>query len=353
MDSFSDSIQSWSKMPINLVLPYNQNHLTFDFIGISLDAPENIKYQWMLFGFDKDWSPISKNLFTTYSNLPSGKFTFKVKACNSAGVWSVPKSYTFTITQPYYNTWWFYTICIILIIATSYLLYNYKINQLKKQQVQKLKQLQSIAESELKAIRSQLNPHFMFNVLSAIQDVYLDKDEEKAQLFIAEFASLMRSLLQNSSKKEISLEEEIEFIKKYIELEKIRLGDKFQYVIKIDKAIDPTETFIPPMLLQPFIENAINHGLLPKQGKGLLSINFALQNTSLCITIIDNGIGRKASALRKNKINHSSMAISLIKERLEILSSINDKESYTYVITDLTEGETAIGTRVTITLPKN
>lgn len=351
---YSDSILTWNNMPVNLVLPYHNNHITFDFVGINLDASENIKYKYILEGFDNKWNPITKNNTATYSNLASGSYTFKVIASDTNDNWSSqPLTFSFVIKPAFYNTWWFYIFCTITISTISFLFYKWKINTLKKQQNEKLNQLRKIAESELKAIRSQLNPHFMFNVLNNIQDVYLDRNEEKAQLYIVQFASLIRELLQNSSKKEIPLSEEIEFIKKYIELEKLRLANRFDYNIKVSDNIDITDTYIPPMLLQPFIENAINYGLSPKTEKGHLEISFEKVGNNIEIKITDNGIGRKASELSKTKKHHTSMAIALISERLEILNSINNKINYHFTITDLYNNNLPNGTQVTLIIPNN
>jgi len=349
---FADSINNFNNIPYGLGLPFDKNHLTFDFIGINLSEPEKVKYKWQLLPIDENYSPENSKSNVTYSNLAPNTYTLKIITCGANGIWSSPIKYTFTINPAFYNTWWFYLISICSISILIYLLFYWRINTIKKQQNEKIFQLKKIAEAELKAIRSQLNPHFMFNVLSTIQDVYLDKDEEKAQIFIAEFAALIRALLENSTKKEISLVEEIHFINKYIELEKIRLGDKFEYNIHIDKNIDLSATYIPPMLLQPFIENAITHGLFHKKENGILDINFTKNESCLHISINDNGIGRKASALLKNKLAHSSMAISLITERLDILNTIENKGKYTYSITDLTnETNIAIGTKVEFWLP--
>ncbi len=354
LTNFCDSVLTWNNMPVNLVLPYHKNHITFDFVGINLDASENVKYKYILEGFDSKWNPATKNKVATYSNLASGTYTFKLIASNTDDSWSSkPLTYTFTIKPAFYNTWWFYVLCTITILTIGFLFYKLKINAIKKQQNEKINQLRKIAESELKAIRSQLNPHFMFNVLNTIQDVYLEKNEEKAQLFIVQFASLMRELLQNSAKKEIPLSEEIEFIKKYIELEKMRLGNRFDYTIKVTNDIDIEDTFIPPMLLQPFIENAINYGLAPKPEKGHLEISFEVMQNSIQIKIIDNGIGRKAAELSKQKKQHISMAIALITERLEILNSINNDMTYHFTITDLTKNSLPNGTQVTLILPNN
>jgi len=352
--AFCDSILNWNNMPVNLVLPHNKNHITFDFVGIDLDATENIKYKYMLEGFDSKFNPISKNRSATYSNLPHGKYTFKLIASNTDDNWfAQPLTYTFVIKPAFYSTWWFYVISIIAFLIISFLLYKWKINNIKKQQNEKINQLRKIAESELKAIRSQLNPHFMFNVLNNIQDVYFEKNEEKAQLYIVQFASLVRELLQNSAKKEIPLSEEIEFIKKYIELEKMRLGDRFDYSIVVAYNIDITDRYIPPMLLQPFIENAINSGLAAKKEKGNLHIYFTIVGEHIQIKIIDNGIGRKASELSKQNNHHTSMSISLITERIEILNSIDIDLKYHFTITDLTKNGISTGTEVILTLPNN
>lgn len=351
--SYSDSINSMNSMPYNLSLPYSINHLTFNFVGIELSEPEKVRYCWKLEGVDIAYSPETNKSNCTYPNLAPGTYTFNVVVSGANNIWSKPLQYSFTIQAPFYRTWWFYSICILMVCAIAYLIYYIKINSIKRQQHEKFKQFQEVAQAELKAIRAQLNPHFMFNILNAIQDVYLDKDEEKAQLFLAEFASLIRILLHNSEKKEITLSEEISFIEKYIELEKIRFGNKFSYSVCVDESIDIHNSLIPPMLLQPFVENAINHGLLNKKGIGTLTIKISKLNSDTIILITDDGIGRKASEILKSRKKHCSMAISLIEERFNILNAIGNINKYSYEIIDLYEDEKPCGTQVKITLINN
>jgi hypothetical protein len=353
---FSDSIISWNNMPMNLILPHDKNHLTFDFVGINLDAPENVKYQWILDGFDKDWSPTSKNIFTTYSNLPSGKFTFKLRASDSSGVWSSPIIYSFIITPPFWQTWWFILLTVIFTIISIWLFLKYRINQIRKTEFEKTENFKKVTELELKAMRSQMNPHFMFNALNSIQDVIFSNDDEKARIYLADFSRLMRLILENSMHKKIKLSDELEFLKLYLNLELLRFQDKFNVQLIVADNIDESIVSLPPMLIQPYIENAIIHGLMHKENNGLLTIKFSLtsNSTMLNCTITDNGIGRKKSAelsAWKSK-KHKSMGIEITNERINLLNIIESIKGFQVDISDLTdEQNNSLGTTVTILIP--
>lgn len=353
---FTDSINSWSKMPLNLKLPYNKNHLTFDFIGVNLNDISNVKYQWMLDGFDSNWNPQSKNQSATYSNLPFGKYLFKVRACNLDGVWSEPISYSFIINPPIWKTWWFIFLSAIFIAIIIWVSIKTKINQVKKVEAKKISDFKRIAELELKAMRAQMNPHFMFNTLNSIQDIILNNDTEKSQIYLAELSQLMRLILENSTQKRIRLCDEIEFIRLYINLEQLRFGHKFEVKINISEDIDDYSVSIPPMLLQPYIENAILHGLMHKKNDGVLEVDLKLNSKGdvLECCIKDNGVGRvKSKELSEWKSKkHKSMGIEITTERIHLLNSIESTKGFDVVIIDLEDNnQNPMGTLVKILIP--
>lgn len=355
-NEFTDSLSTWSNTPLNLILPYNKNHVTFDFIGINLDAPSNVKYQWKLEGFDNDWNPISKTNFTSYSNLPSGNYTFKLRASNSSGIWSTPILYSFIITPPFWKTSWFIITSIIIVSIMIWGFFKYRINQIQKKEFEKTENFKKITELELKSMRSQMNPHFMFNALNSIQDVIFSKDNEKATIYLADFAKLMRLILENSTLKKIKLSDEIEFLKLYLNLEQLRFQDKFNIQLIVADDIDDSSIFLPPMLIQTYIENAIIHGLMHKVNNGILIINFGLINNkkTLKCTITDNGIGRKkANELSNWKTKkHKSMGIEITSERITLLNTIETLKGYNVIIDDLVDDDNLpIGTEVTIFIP--
>ncbi len=206
-------------------------------------------------------------------------------------------------------------------------------------------------ETEGKLLRSQMNPHFIFNSLNSIQSFISSNEPFKAMTYLSKFGKLTRDILEYSRESFITLDEEISSLKLYIELETLRFKDDIRYNINVDENIDIEATLIPPIIVQPFVENALKHGLRQKQGEGLLEINFRIEHDKLLCTISDNGIGRKASMLNKDK-DHHSLGIQITTERLQNLNR-KAKSDIRFAITDLYDNSgTAVGTKVVITLPK-
>jgi tetratricopeptide (TPR) repeat protein len=214
-----------------------------------------------------------------------------------------------------------------------------------------LKSKHMAVEMEQKLLRSQMNPHFIFNSLIAIQSFIYKKDPVQAGDYLAKFAELIRITLENSRTEFVLLEKEIKMLNIYLELQALRFENKFKYQIDLDKSIEPSTLRVPPMLAQPFIENAIEHGLRHKENQGFLSVNIERSNGALKMIVEDNGIGReKAGEMRINK-KHTSMATSITRERLAVLSK-RSKRKYYLDITDLKDqtGNPA-GTKVIFTTP--
>lgn len=204
------------------------------------------------------------------------------------------------------------------------------------------------SESELKALKSQMNPHFIFNALNSIQEQFMFGDKVIANEQMGNFTYLTRQILTVSGKKKISLATEVDIITKYLELEKMRFDKDFTYEVKIDDAIDDEYIELPPMLIQPFIENSIKHGLLHKSGNKKVTINFELDTSEeyLICSIEDNGIGRKKSEEIKSKTNHNSFSTASINQRLELLNENKSSENFVYYQDLIDEKGIGIGTKV-------
>jgi tetratricopeptide (TPR) repeat protein len=204
-------------------------------------------------------------------------------------------------------------------------------------------------DSELKALKAQMNPHFMFNALNSIQDLVLKQDTDASYDYIVLFAELIRNTLNYSNKEFIPIEKELEFLKVYLQLEKLRFGDSFNYTISYD---ENENIEVPSLLIQPFIENALVHGLMHKSGKKELEVILSFNKGILKCTIIDNGIGRKKAIEigKRQGNNHESFALNAIKKRLDIFSK-NDNQNVGYDIEDLYENHIAIGTKVVVVMP--
>ena len=222
----------------------------------------------------------------------------------------------------------------------------------QKAQMESLAHHRKAAEAQLKSLRLQMNPHFLFNSLNSIQQIILSGDEKAATLYLSKFSKMLRLVLAHSDKEKVTLKEELETLQLYVELEALRFNDSFHYEIYCDEKIDTEEIAIPTLLIQPFVENAIWHGLLHKEGECLLLIHFKEDNADNVVCIIeDNGIGRMASQKMESGNNHQSKGIKVAEERLKTYNRQHLQKSK-MVIEDLTNviGE-ASGTRVIITLP--
>jgi sensor histidine kinase YesM len=205
-------------------------------------------------------------------------------------------------------------------------------------------------ELEQKALRMQMNPHFIFNALNTIKGYYSEGNDEKAGDYISKFSMLLRMLLENTEQT-IPLATELKMLKLYIELTQIRYKNVFDYDIKIDPKINLEDTAIPTLLLQPIVENAIIHGLAPKKEHGLLEISFDKIGNSLRCKVVDNGIGIKASLEKQKQRQHESKAISITKERLSLLDNEENTEIIFSINEILDELNNSIGTEVIIQIP--
>ncbi len=337
----------------NMHLNYDDNSITFNFSGICLTNPSKVKYSHILEEFESNWSPPSKDRFTTYSNLPPGTYTFKVISSNNEGVWNkIPATFTFTIDRPFWKTWAFIILSSSFFILALIFSIRFRIRRIKNREKRKTELNKKIANIESQALRAQMNPHFIFNTLSSIQHYISNNDTDAALKYLSKFAKLMRKIMDNSKQQMISVAEELNALELYLELETMRFDKKFVYTITIDKEIDQTYDRIPSMLIQPYVENAIIHGLLPLEANGKISITMDKQNDTILCIIEDNGIGReKSKEFKKNRVQqHKSMGMSITKERLDILNSSLNSNINAEII-DIFENGKASGTKVRLIIP--
>ncbi len=340
----------------NSELPYYYNNISFEYIGICLTNPQKVRYKFMLEGFDKTWSPETKETFARYSNLAPSKYVFKVTSCNNEGIWNKePATFSFTINPPVWRTWWFRITMSVAVIILLVIFSRARAESIRRKQAEKLNREIQLANNELKALRAQMDPHFIFNSLSSIQSFIMTKDEDSALRYLNKFAKLMRMILSNSEKASVTIQEEVDSLKLYLELEALRWDNKFGYQINIDPKIETDFYKIPSMLIQPYVENAIIHGVVPKtNGKGKIEINITQSETYIICTIQDNGIGRKSSQdLRatSNRPAHESMGMKITSDRLEVLNRLHHSD-LSVKISDMEDDQrNALGTKVEIFIP--
>jgi ligand-binding sensor domain-containing protein len=340
-------------LPNKLSSEYTKNILEFTLEVLpNIRSKNQFTFKYRLRDIDEDWVTLSNEKAEynfKYQQLDSKNYIFEAIAINEDGVESSVFTLYIEVTPPFWKKWWFIIISIVLIITILKTLYNWRIHLIYKKNKEKLDKQRSqikLLSAELTAIRSQMNPHFIFNTLSSIQAKVLTAKSEDAYNDISKFSQLIRSVLEYSNKEYILLAKEIDFIKNYLHLESSRFEGKIHFNLDIDKETDIHFLEIPTLITIPFIENAIKHGLLHKEGDKTLNIKINGNQMGLNIIISDNGIGRA----RSNEINikslkeHKSFAIEATNKRIERIN-LSDKMKVNIKIEDL---ET--GTQVTISI---
>lgn len=332
----------------NLNLLYNENEIRFRFVGLSYNGHERISYRYKLMGQDNDWIE-SKEREVRYTNLAPGTYSFMVSVSNDNEVWSEPSLLSsFFIDTHISDEWWFraLVLLVVLFVITVIVVAIIRSNRLREQNKRQ------ILLAEQKALRAQMNPHFMFNSLNAIQ-LYITRNQEReANRYLTSFSKLMRLVLDSSAKRLVSLEEELETINLYLELEELRFGGDISTHIEVHENVDQESTYIPPMLLQPLLENAIWHGLMPKEEQGQVVLKIYHEDEFLMCEIVDDGVGRARALEIKGRRHGQKKSVGLdnINERLALAYSDYGKGRLLHV-EDLHSAGSATGTRVVLKIP--
>lgn len=335
-------------------LSWRNNSIGFEYVAISHKSAGDIVYRYKLQGLDTGWLQ-TRNTFINYPSLPAGDYTFMIQGVNKFGVASNTIQIKFTINAPIWKKWWFYLLISALVMALVLWMMQRRNKKLRTRLEEKNRVQKQFAELEQQALQSQMNPHFIFNCLNSIQQFIVLSDIPAANKYLTAFARLIRQTLDNSSKKMLSIGEEITYLASYLEMEQMRFTDRFTYTIEVDKKIDENEDYIPAMLLQPFVENSIRHGLAYKKTeKGCLKIAFTKEANQVICTITDNGIGRQASNSLKSAshIEYQSKGMSLTQKRIDLMNKTRQLH-IGLSITDLYHpNQTAAGTEVKIIIPQ-
>jgi ligand-binding sensor domain-containing protein len=325
-----------------------------EFGAIAYDLPELVEYQY---NFSSD---TSSGWITTMSNivpfpdLQPETYQLQIRARKYRSNWSPPVIITVTILPRWYQQWWARGILIMLGMILVTFILREVIRRIKRAEMRKTEYNRRIAELEAKALTNQMNPHFIFNSLNSVQHLIMEKEEKQALNFLADFATLMRQMLNNSRKSHISLEEEVAFLTRYIELEKIRFANVFTYQFILQDDLKNYTIYIPPMIIQPIVENAIKHGLAPKNGSGRLEVKLVLREDLLYCSVDDDGIGwDRANEIKSGRlVKHESTALSVIRERLQIIKSFNGNVGKLEIIDKFKSGfGNKEGTLVEILIP--
>lgn len=322
-----DSLDSTSGLPMGLRLDHRKHYLTFDYGSVALHEPEAVRYRYMLAGYDADWLPETEARFASYSNLPHGEYTFKVAARYGQGAWSPEASFAFVILPPFWLTWWFIGGCVLAVAVLLYGIMRWRAMQRARSEKTKQLMLRSrMLQLEQQALNANMNRHFVFNALNSIQYYINRQDRTAANRYLTSFAKLIRKNLDASQSDTVSLAEELERLELYLTLEHMRFKDKFRYTLQINDDVDLHDIHLPAMMLQPYVENSIWHGILPMERQGEVIINVTNSgHGTVLVSVEDDGIGVQESL--KGKTNgtedHISKGIEITKGRADVLRSLN------------------------------
>ena len=339
-----------------VVLSPGDDSFIIDFAALDYLYPNHITYRYQLEGYDETWVERGvDHRFASFSRVPIGAYSFKVVAANHSGVWNKePFVLKIRVMPFWYQTLWFkIALTIVLLLMLSFVVlslmrnYRYKFETQKKY-LEYEKQLYLLKQ---KSLQLQMNPHVLFNMLNSIQCFVLKNDSDRAVYYLSKFAMLMRAILSNSYEGSITLANELDAIKLYLELEEMRFEHSFTYEIRISPEIDENFVEMPPMILQPYVENSIIHGLRYKDGKGHLFIDISLESEGVVLCVVqDDGVGRERSAeiQKASGRNRDSYGMRITKERLDIINTYT-QDKYTVKVVDLYDHDgKAAGTRIEV-----
>jgi two-component sensor histidine kinase len=281
-----------------------------------------------LVGYDPDWLPATEARFASYSNLPHGDFTFEVSATVDGLHWGPPASFYFRIDPPFWSRWWFYMLCTAAIALVLFGIQRYRsVRRERRERTRQLMLRSRMLQLEQQALNANMNRHFVFNALNSIQFHINRQDRATASRYLTSFAKLIRKNLDASQNDTTTLAEEIERLELYLRLEHMRFKDKFRYTIHVDPAVDANHIRLPAMMLQPYVENSIWHGILPmeQQGHVRISASPATEAGRVVVVIEDDGIGvdQSLKAKEEQESDHISRGIEITKGRADVLRKLD------------------------------
>ena len=312
----------------------------------------SVEYQYKLEGYDKDWIT-TKSREVRYSKVAGGNYTFQIRGREGTDFYTAITSLGITIEKKLIEYWWFWVVSLGFIAEIIAIGVWARVAAVRKQEKLKMQFKHDLAEVQMKALRSQMNPHFLFNCLNSIKYYALEKDKDATADYLGKFSLLVRRILNNSKSDTIYLKDELDAIRLYIEIENLRLEDKFDYSIEVDPQVFKSNVKIPPMILQPYIENSIWHGLMPKQGRGHLLVRVKDLGKRIQCIIEDDGQGRRNARemAAQQPTYRKSMGMQITKDRLRLIEEIHNL-AIELDIVDLVDSEgEPCGTRVVIEIP--
>jgi sensor histidine kinase YesM len=274
-----------------------------------------------------------------------------------AGYWQIEGETAAELRSDFFHEYFFNLFPVLLTMSgwtLIYFLYHYVKGVRREEQLKISYQLQT-TELEAKALRAQMNPHFVFNCLNSIKSLMQENQMDKGVQYLTTFSKLIRTLFNNADKKEISLYDEIETCKLYLQLESMRFDSKFSYAVNVEEHLDLKSVQVPALIIQPFIENAIWHGIVPKNGGGAIILSAEQKNQSICVTIDDDGIGIEASMQHKSalELTHQSKGIHLTQSRLQLNNLLKQMTAQLQIVDKKDNMGRASGTKVILSLDQS
>ena len=325
--------------------------LTIDFSAINHTLAEDITFRFQLEGVDEVWRDPGKERVITYSNLAGGNYVFRIKAANNEGKWN-QNAYELPIgiATPWYASTFFRVFLAVALLALLYSIYRERIARLKQENRLRSDFERKVANLEMSALRAQMNPHFIFNCLNSIEAYVIRNDVRKASEYLNTFGRLVRLILQNSRNSFVCLCDELDSLQLYLHLEQMRFKNTFTYEVEVAPDINTDNYEIPPMLIQPFVENAIWHGLNHRDEGGQVKVKLFKKDGNLRCTIKDNGIGREAARKIRaaQKVKRKSMGMGITLDRIDALNKVYNTSNKVQIEDLYDKQDRAAGTLVII-----
>jgi len=340
-------------------LEWWENYFSFEFAALDFANPKKINYAYTLEGFDNEWSYVaSDKRYADYTNIPPGKYNFRVKGTNSDGLWSSNELIvSITIKAPFWKTLWFKIISALVITFLIWYTVYSQVNKIRKKQEIERRMFEfekNVFDLEQKILHLQMNPHFLFNALNSIQSFIMKNEVDNAVSYLSKFSNLMRLILFTSRSANVVLGDEMKLLQYYLEIESLRFDFIFKFKIHCDSEIEEEFTAIPSHMVQPLVENSIKHGLIHKQSDGLVEVLFKQKDEYIEIIIEDNGIGRESARIiqEKNKLGISNQGVNITQERLSILNRKYNTSVFCLFYEDIFDQDGKIcGTRAVLRVP--
>lgn len=349
-----NSIRGYASGLSNISLPYSGNRVTVNFDAICYDTPKELRSYYRLIGNEGDssWHNINTSQIVL-ENLAPGSYKLQIKAeMPKQQRYSAIQTLSITINKPWWQLGWVIISAILFLLLMIYMVYRWRITIIRKRESEKAALKQQMAELEQTALRSQMNPHFIFNCLSSIQQLVLMGNKEEANDYLVKFSRLIRKTLELSAKSYISLAQEKDYLSEYLVLEQLRMPNGFDFNFSIDHNIDQYKTEIPNMMLQPIVENCLRHGIKHlKNGKGKIEITVHQVNRCIRCIISDNGVGRSKTTDTFVLTPHKSYGMDIVQKRLTGFPDYTPNNYFLQIEDILGADNIVMGTRVTLQLP--